>query len=143
MYLNNRAKAAIAAAALVAAAGGAGIAYTSTGITTTGTAAAPQFVGGTITQTVSGATLDEIKYGFADAPANTQVKSVKLTFADATNGLTPTILLAGATVSGDHAGTWLCEAIGNTTAAVSTCNITTGYYVTGLTGIDVTVASTF
>ncbi len=74
----------------------AGSAFTGTGVTND--AGASQFVGGTVTQSVTGATLNSIAYGYSDAPANTLVNQVTLTFADANaDGKTPTISLDGAT----------------------------------------------
>ena len=63
-------------------------AFTSTGVTNS--AGATQFVGGTISQSVTGATLATVVYGFSDAPANTAVHTVALTFSDAnSDGKTP------------------------------------------------------
>lgn len=74
----------------------AGSAFTGTGVTTSGQAAADQFVGGTVNQSVTGATLNSIEYGFTDG-TKTAVNKVTLTFADATGGRTPGIALSGGT----------------------------------------------
>jgi hypothetical protein len=68
---------AVAVAAIVAASGSA---FTGTGLSTT--AGDSQFVGGQVTQTVTGATLANIKYNTVGAAA-TAVSTVDLTFADA------------------------------------------------------------
>ena len=121
-----------AAVAVVGAGGLAGSAFTASGITNN--AGATQFVGGTVSQSVTGATLSSVAYSFGDAPANTAVRSALLTFADATtDGMTPTVEL-----SGGNAVAFTCtaiEAIGHT----STCT-TAGADRTGVTGIAITVA---
>jgi len=66
------------AAGLIATAGSA---FTGTGISTTGTAAADQFVGGQVSQSVTGATLSTIAYDFTDE-TNTLVDGITLTFTD-------------------------------------------------------------
>lgn len=67
---------ATAFAGLVAAGGAA---FTATGITNT--VEPNQFVGGTVTQTVEGATLATVTYGYEDA-AQTKVNSVDIKFTD-------------------------------------------------------------
>jgi hypothetical protein len=61
---------ALAAVGLAAADGSA---FTATGLATTGQASAAQFIGGTISQAVTGATLDSVTYGYADAATKTAV----------------------------------------------------------------------
>jgi hypothetical protein len=68
---------AVAVAGIVAASGSA---FTGTGLSTT--AGDSQFVGGQVSQTVTGATLANIKYNTVGAAA-TAVSTVDLTFADA------------------------------------------------------------
>lgn len=71
----------VAAAVLVAGLAAAGTAaFTGTGVTNN--ADPSQFVGGTVTQTVSGATLSSIVYGFSDPQAKTAIDTATLTFAD-------------------------------------------------------------
>ncbi|MGO4247928.1 hypothetical protein AB4Y87_12005 [Paenarthrobacter sp. RAF54_2] len=113
----------------------AGSAFTGTGVTKTGQASADQFVGGTVSQTVSGATLTTIAYGFDDADANTRVNSITLTFAGTVNGRA-----VAATPSGGSGGTFTCSA---TASNASSCTFVpadteTGY--TGLTSLAVTVS---
>jgi hypothetical protein len=66
---------AVAVAGLVAATGSA---FTGTGLSNS--AGAAQFVGGTVSQTVSGATLTDISYEFSDG-TQTAVDGITLTFA--------------------------------------------------------------
>ena len=117
-----------AVAGLVAATGSA---FTGSGLTNN--AGSSQYVGGTISQTISGATLTSIDYSFGDAPANTAVNSVALTFADSNaDGKTPTVAFTGG-----NAVTFTCTAIDSTTH-VSTCT-TDGADRVGITSIAVSV----
>ncbi|GAB4098630.1 hypothetical protein [Sinomonas halotolerans] len=121
------------AAGLGIAAVAGGSAFTGTGLATT--AGATQFVGGTVNQTVTGASLASVTYGFADAPGNTQVNKIDLKFADATGGKTPTVSLNGG------AGTsFTCTAVNAATFIASCTPTTAGTSQTGLTGLDVTVS---
>jgi hypothetical protein len=121
--------AAVAAAGLAAIGGSA---FTGTGVTNS--AGASQFIGGTVNQTVSGATLANVAYTFGDAPANTAVHSVALTFAVGAAGQTVAI-----TISGGNAVVFNCEAVGATTANISTC-LTAGADIVGATSLAVTVS---
>jgi hypothetical protein len=117
-----------AVAGVVAATGSA---FTGTGLTSN--AGASQYVGGTITQSITGATLTSIVYSFGDVPANTAVHSVALTFAGSdADGKTPTVSFTGGTVVG-----FTCTAIDGTTH-VSTCT-TDGVDRVGITSVDVSV----
>ena len=80
----------LAAVGLVAAAGSA---FTATGLTRT--APATQFVGGTVEQTITGATLTGITYGFVD-DTKTAASTVTLAFAPASAGVSA---VAGKTVA--------------------------------------------
>ncbi|MCW2600465.1 MAG: hypothetical protein JWM02_2294 [Frankiales bacterium] len=121
----------IAAAGLVAAGGSA---FTGAGLSTTGSAASAQYVGGTVSQSVTGGTLASVAYGFTDA-TNTAVNQVTLTFADTnTAGKTPTITLAGGSPV-----TFTCAQITAGTGTTSVCDPTPGDSQTGVTGISVTV----
>ncbi|MEY2420610.1 MAG: hypothetical protein QOI95_677 [Acidimicrobiaceae bacterium] len=132
MNLNKRAKMLVGAVALAATAGIAGSAFTSTGVTNN--AGSTQFVGGTVSQSVTGATLSSVEYSFGDAPANTAVHSVALTFANANaDGKTPTVVFTGG-----NAVAFTCDAIDGTTH-VSTCT-TAGADRVGVTSLAVTVA---
>jgi hypothetical protein len=126
-----------AAAATLVATGG--TAFTGTGISTSGTAASAQFVGGKVSQAVTGATLSEIKYSFHDT-TNTQVISIQLTFDAAANGKAVSVTPSG---GGSGVGSFACS---NVTSTISTCTYTTGTDTNsgylGLTSLDVTVAST-
>jgi hypothetical protein len=107
-------------------------AFTGTGITNS--AGPSQFVGGSVSQSIDGATLSSIVYNFgASAPANTAVHAVALTFADAlTDGKTPTVTLAGTAI------VFNCDAIAVTTH-LSTCT-TAGADAINISGITVNVA---
>lgn len=72
----------------------AGSAFTGAGLSNT--AGPTQFVGGTVTQTVTGATLTGLEYGFTDA-TKTAVNQVTLTFAAGVDGKTPALSLTGGT----------------------------------------------
>ncbi|MHA7276393.1 hypothetical protein ACX80O_07690 [Arthrobacter sp. Hz1] len=122
----------IAALAVAALAFTGGSALTGTGLSNT--AGSTQFVGGTVSQTVTGATLSSLVYGYTDS-TKTAVNSVTLTFADATGGKTPTIALTGGTAT-----TFTCTAISATTF-VSTCSPGTGLSQSGVNSAAVTVPS--
>ncbi|MDQ0259528.1 hypothetical protein [Sinomonas atrocyanea] len=116
---------------LGAAALAGGTAFTGTGLATT--APTTQFLGGTVSQSVTGATLSGVDYSFANAPANTEVSSIALTFANTADGHTVAVAPAGGT------GSFTCSAVSNN---ASTCTFDgaadTGY--AGLTSLDVTVS---
>jgi hypothetical protein len=108
----------------------AGSAFTGAGLATTGQANSAQFVGGTVTQSVTGANLNSIVYGYSNAPANTLVNQVTLTFADdKADAKIPTISL-------DGAASITCLAID--TSHISVCNVATPV---GVDSIAVTVPS--
>ncbi|MCW2522808.1 MAG: hypothetical protein JWO63_1143 [Frankiales bacterium] len=125
---------AVAFAGLVAAGGSA---LTGSGLSTSGTAAADQFVGGTVSQAVTGATLTAITYGYTD-PTNTQVSTIALTFASTADGRAVTVTPSG---GGTGVGTFDCTAVASN---ASSCSYTagtdtfTGY--TGLNSLAVTVS---
>ena len=128
MRITNKHKllGALAVAGIVAASGSA---FTGTGLTNS--AGSTQYVGGTVSQSVTGATLASVTYGFSDGAAQTAVNSVLLTFADAnTDAKTPTIVV------GNSVGAFTCTAI-EATNHTSTC---TGAASTGVTGVAITVA---
>jgi len=114
-----------------------GSAFTGTGVSTSGTAASAQFVGGTVSQAVTGATLTAISYGYTDT-TDTKVSTTTLTFATTADGHAVTVAPSG---GGSGVGTFTC---GSTLSNASSCTYTpgadtfTGY--TGLNGLAVTVA---
>lgn len=132
MRVSTKAVVAVGVAGLAAASGAA---FTGTGLTNT--AGATQFVGGTVSQTVTGATLTNVLYAFVDT-TNTAVDEVTLTFASATGNKIPAITLTGTT-----AVEFICTAIDGTTFK-SVCTPSTavgnGTSVSGVTAIDVTVS---
>ncbi len=117
-----------------------GSAFTGAGLSTT--APTSQFVGGTVSQTVTGATLSGIAYKFvgdeagAETGPQTSVRQVILTFASPldsprTVNITP---------NGAGTGTFACDVIVSSTSTV-TCtheDPSTGY--AGLTSLDVKVS---
>jgi hypothetical protein len=114
-----------------------GAALTGTGVATSGTAASAQFVGGTVSQAVTGATLTAVTYGYTDA-TDTQVSTIALTFATTADGHAVTVAPSG---GGAGVGTFTC---GNTLSNASSCTYTagtdtfTGY--TSLTSLATTVS---
>jgi hypothetical protein len=136
MRTSSKIVAALAAAGLAAAAGSA---FTATGLNTSGTAALPQFVGGTVNQAVSGGTLDSIVYSFTDG-TNSAVNGITLTFANTnTDGRTVT-----AVATGGNNGTFTCEDVADTTTMISTCTYGAGADLavgtTGITSLAVSVS---
>jgi hypothetical protein len=98
------------AAAALAAVGSSAL----TGSGVTNNAGSSQFIGGTISQSVTGATLASVDYAFADS-SNTAIHTATLTFADAaSDGKAVAIAFTGS------AATFSCTAIANTTH-ISTC----------------------
>lgn len=103
----------ISAVAVAGLAFAASAAFTGAGLTNN--AGASQFVGGEISQTVSGATLSNVSYVFTDA-TNTAVSGVNLSFADAqSDGQQVTIALT----DGSEA-TFTCTDV---TAQASSCTL--------------------
>ena len=84
----------------------AGSAFTGTGLATSGQAASAQFVGGTVSQTVTGATLTNIAYSYADSGPKTLVSSIGLTFSGTADGR-----VVAAAPSGGSGGTFSCTAV--------------------------------
>jgi hypothetical protein len=121
------------AAGLAAAALAGGTAFTGTGLATT--APSTQFLGGTVSQTVSGATLAGVEYAFANAPANTEVSTITLTFSNTADGRT--VALAPAGGSG---GTFSCSDVLNNASTCTFVPTTNEAGYTGLGSIDVTVS---
>ncbi|WP_307612928.1 hypothetical protein [Pseudarthrobacter sp. W1I19] len=73
----------------------AGSAFTGAGLVNA--AGSSQFVGGTVTQSVTGATLTNLEYGFTNATNSDAVNKVTLTFAPGATGKAVNISLAGGT----------------------------------------------
>jgi hypothetical protein len=122
----------ITATAFVGLAAAGGSALTGSGITNN--AGASQFVGGSISQGITGATLSSIAYTFGDAPVNTAVHSFLVTFGDANvDAKTPTVALTGG-----NAVAFTCTAV-EATLHTSTCT-TDGADRTGVTSTLITVA---
>jgi hypothetical protein len=122
---------ALAVAGVVAASGSA---FTGTGVATSGQAASPQFVGGTVSQSVTGATLTGITYGFFDGPANTLVNSIALAVT-AADGRTVAVAPAGGS-----GGTFTCTAVASNASACTFVPTASEDGYLGLTGLAVTVS---
>lgn len=132
MTRNIKLLGAVAVAGLAAAAGSA---LTGTGLATGGTAASPQFVGGTITQSVTGATLTSIVYGYADPTTKTAVNSITLTFAS-----TADAVHVAAVPSGGSGGTFSCSDVSSNSSSCTFAATTTELGYTGLTSLAVTTS---
>ncbi len=80
---------------------------------------------------------DSHSRAYADAPANTEVNTITLSFTDTADGPTVAVTPAG----NANGGTFACTAVA---AESSTCSYTAGTDTlagyTGLTGITITVA---
>lgn len=104
---------AVAVAGLVATAGSA---FTAGGLSG---APSTMFVGGSVDQSVTGATISSVVYD-VDEAAN-KIDAVTLTFGDATaDAKVPTITFTGAAAN----GTFTCTAV-NATTNISSCTATT------------------
>jgi hypothetical protein len=118
---------AVAVAGLVAAGTSA---FTGTGVTNN--AGATQFIGGTVSQSITGGTLSSVAYTFGD-DSNTAIHTATLTFADAnTDGKTPTIAFTASStqsftctaISVSHVSTCTADATGQTGASAITITVT-------------------
>jgi len=112
----------------------AGSAFTGTGVATSGQAASAQFVGGTVSQSVTGATLTTIAYSYYDTNANTLVNSIALTFSGTADGHP-----VAAAPTGGSGGTFTCTAVASN---ASTCTFVpatteTGYLNLGSLAVTV------
>jgi hypothetical protein len=121
----------ILAAGFVGLAAAGGSALTGSGLTNN--AGASQFVGGTVTQGVTGATLSSVAYTFGDPGANTAIHSAVLTFGADADGKTVAIAFTGG-----NAVAFTCTAV-EVTGHTSTCT-TAGADVTGATSAAITVS---
>lgn len=112
----------------------AGSAFTGAGLSTTGQASSGQFVGGTVSQSVTGATLDSLVYGFTDG-TKTAVNQVTLTFADGADNKVPVLSLTG----GGAAAVFTCVAIDAATN-ISICSAAEGTSQSDVDSATVTVS---
>ena len=125
MSMNKRKFLAAVAVAGVVVAGGS--AFTSIGVTNN--AGATAFVGGTVSQAVSGAALTSIVYNYSNS-SNTVITNFVATFEAGADTKAVSTVVTGTT------GTWTCSAI---TANVSTCTNATPS--AGATNVAITVAN--
>jgi hypothetical protein len=118
MNISTRAKALIGAVAIGGAAVAMGGAFTAGGLAAgTDVESKPVFIGGKIMQTVEGATLASVVYGFDNVDDPTNIESVTLNFDVNSKAATKTPTI----VVGDGSVAYTCEPVGTTTADVSTC----------------------
>ncbi|MEU4158797.1 hypothetical protein [Actinoplanes sp. NPDC026670] len=136
----------VAVAGVVAAGSTAFTAGAGLGLTETSTATSSRFIGGSVTQTVSGARINGITYAYANAPSNTQVTGVTITFNDAAaNGKTITVVPGGGAYGAATADEFYCPAIGSATVTCITAlnsdntHAAASYYA-GLTSLAITVS---
>ena len=123
----------ISAVAVAGLAFAASAAYTGTGLTNS--AGATQFVGGQVSQAVTGATLSNLAYTFTDG-TKTAVSSVNLTFADdQSDGKAVTLELTGGS-----AATFECTVVAIDTNASNCVLAAMQTAPTGVTGATVTVS---
>jgi hypothetical protein len=95
-----------------------------------------QFIGGTVTQTVTGATLNSLAYGFtAGDNTKTQVETVTLTFAAGSEGKA-----VGLTLDATGGATFTCPAIDVSNASVCVIVPAPDTFVTNVTKATVTVS---
>jgi len=133
MFISSR----IIAAGAIALVAAGGSAFTAAGLGTSGQAAGPQFVGGQVSQSVTGAVLGSIVYDFVDG-THTGIKTVTLTFDAAAAGKVPHIAFAGGNaVAADGSAVAQVEGTGPYISVVDL----TGTPETGATGIAVSVPS--
>jgi hypothetical protein len=110
-------------------------AFTGAGVTPT-TTGANSFVGGVATQQVYGATVSNVAYHFLDAPTNTQLDVVTITFANGNaDTKTPLMVPSGGALNG--ATGFVCTPING--SHISTCTINAGSYDGTLASIAITV----
>ena len=132
MHRANRAKTMIAALALAGAIGIGTNAFTASGLTNN--AGSSQFLGGSVTQDVSGASLQNVAYAFADAPGNLIISEATLTFAGNANG-------QHADVTFHHGVSALNDVVVDAgTIAGNTATATISEPTAGVTGITVAVS---
>jgi hypothetical protein len=113
-----------------------GVIAASSAAFTAGRVTAPPsaFVGGSVSQSITGAALESVAYD-TDSAAN-KITSVTLTFSDAAaDAKTPTIEFSGATVNGSYTCS-VVEAVGHT----SLCSAAPTKADNNVTNLTITVA---
>ena len=133
MHISKRVKVVAGVSALLGVVVAGGAAFTATGVSTVSQpAGTAQFVGGTISQAVSGTVLSDINYGFSDWPVDTLVNAVQIVFADThADGSTVTAVLtdtAGSTnLNCDDVGSPTDGSNTNDTDTANTTILTTDF----------------
>jgi hypothetical protein len=110
----------------------AGSAFTGAGLTSA--AGSTQFIGGTVSQSVAGATLTDLEYGFVADGTQTAVNQVTLTFAEGADNKAVVLSLAGSGTAAD----FTCSAIDAATN-VSVCATAEGTSQSDVDSASVTV----
>ncbi|HVL04699.1 MAG TPA: hypothetical protein VM388_01845 [Acidimicrobiales bacterium] len=128
MNINKRARIVVGALALAGTVAFAGNAFTATGVSRGANFGESQFVGGTVTQTVTGATLESVVYN--TNIAGTEVNSVEVTFASGSDGQGVKAKFGAATAVD----------CGNIDEGKVTC-IPADAPLTGLSSLDITVGA--
>lgn len=139
MNLNKRARLLVGAVALAGTVAFAGNAFTAGGasIDNSGGGHDGSFVGGRVTQNITGAVVTDVHYNVNNS--TNKISSVDLTF-DSTTQDGKAVALAFTATGGGVAGTYVCENIGATTTHVSACSATTPADVTAAS-VAITVTS--
>ncbi|MCW2493940.1 MAG: hypothetical protein JWN47_3304 [Frankiales bacterium] len=120
----------LAAVAFAGLAAAGGSAFTGSGLSTSGSAAADQFVGGTVSQAVTGATLSNVAYTYSDG-TKTAVTAITLTFVNTTDGRTVAVTPSGGSAG---VGTFGCGVVASN---ASSCTYTAGTdTLTGYNGLN-------
>ena len=145
MQITKRAKIMAAAVAVAGAAGMAGVAGSAfTGSGLANSAPASVFVGGTVHQTINGASLSSINYDYFDT-TDTTINKVTLSFDSGTAGKTVGIVFTSQT-SGFTSVPFTCTTKANTTEGSTqelwecTPTDSNSHGQTGEDGIDVSVS---
>ena len=113
---------------LAGLAGSYGIALTGAGLGMSAATGSP-FIGGTVSESVTGATIDDIGYRFADSTTQTLINRIDLSFTgNAVDGRRPTVAPSGGT-----GGTFSCSSV---TDGAASCAFIPAQDEAGYRGLD-------
>jgi hypothetical protein len=116
MHITKRVKVVAGVSALLGVVVAGGAAFTASYLTASGQALAPQYIGGTITQTVTGLVIEDINYGYTD-DTDADIDAVQLVFNSVNAvGATVDVTLAFTGDSGTPA-VMDCDVVGSVTTA--------------------------
>jgi hypothetical protein len=137
----------VAVAGVVAAGSTAFTAGAGLGLTETSTATATRFIGGTVTQTVTGARVNGIAFAYANGPSNTQITGVTITFNDASADGKTVVVTPGGGAYGNSsvADQFYCGAVASASVTCITALTSDGThaaasYYAGLTTLQIAVS---